>query len=518
MRQSVHVRGHAHFQLEVVAVDAAVGFIEPPRVLACIARPAGHAHQHGGEAFPLQVAGEGLGAAAEDRVHVATGVGHAGQARADQGRDVPADVIPAAALVAGPGHRIALDAAPAHHRPQERARIGVVHDAVERGLVGIHGELIALAGPGHVQLLHAAAGGADFPGDLVDAVLGPQAGPEAVLRQPQYGLGQLFVAAAVTIVGEDPAAGHVVLAVLPGHAVDHVGGGAGRAVAPAVGHAARLFDVIAIVVAVGVAIGERPARQQAGAAGQRGVTVQQRMQAGPDEVVRIEAVLAVQQRGLVGLAQIVGAVAPGIAQHAPAPRAQQHRRRVGAIAFFPATGVRHLQFAALELEATVLLATAVEVLIAFAGEHLHALVLVQVQRLQFAPQRDIAVALAADQRQAQWLALDVQDQRIGADAHLVGILFQLDGNLRGRLRQHDRGGLVAGTGERAVAAGAHAQDVIAQQVHAHRGAGIGAERPTGGAVVGGGGTDRTQVTHRRGTGGAAQRHCGKQCNRQTSAS
>ncbi len=518
MRQPVHVRGHAHFQLEVVAVDAAVGLVEPPRMLARIARPAGHAHQHGGEALPLQVAGEGLGAATEDRIDVTTGIGHAGQAGADQGRDVPTDVIPAAALVAGPGHRVALDAAPAHHRPQERARLRVVQDAVERGLVGIHRELIALAGPGHVQLLHAAAGGAHFPGDLVDAVLGPQPGLEAVLRQPLHGLGQLFVAAAVTIVGQDPAAGHVVLTVLPGHAVDDIRRGAGRAIAPAFGDAAGLLDVVAVVVTVGVAIGERPARQQTGAAGQRGVAVQQRVQAGPDEVVRIEAVFAVQQCGLVGLAQIVGAVAPRVAQHAPTARAQQHRRRVGTIALFPATGVRHLQFAALELEATVLLAAAVEVLSAVTGEHLHALVLVQVQRLQFAPQRHIAVALTAHQRQTQWLALDMQHQGIGADAHLVGIFFQLGGNLRGRLRQHDRRGLVAGTGERAVAAGTHAQHIIAQQVHAHGGAGIGAECPAGGAIVGGGGTDRTQVAHGRGTGGAAQRHCGKQCDRQTSAS
>ncbi len=270
---------------------------------------------------------------------------------------MPADVIPTAALVAGPGHRVTLDAGPAHHRPQEGARIGVVEDAVEGLAVGIHRELVALAGPGHVELLHAAAGLAHFPGDLVHAVLGPQAGTEAMFRQPLHGLRQLLVAAAVAVVGQDPAAGHVMFAVLLGHAVDHIRRGAGRAVAPAFGHGAGLFAVLGVVVAVGIAVGERPARDHVRAAGQLGIAFDQLRQVGADEVVGIEAVFAVQQGGLVGLAQVVAAIAPGVAQHAPATAAEQHRRRARAITFFPAAGVGHFQFATLELETAVLLAT-----------------------------------------------------------------------------------------------------------------------------------------------------------------
>src|SRR5690606_20356889 len=122
---------------------------------------------------------------------------------------------------------------------------------------------------------------------------------------------QIGIAAAVAVVGQDPAAGHVVLAVLLRHAVDHVRGGAGGAVAPAAGYGARLLAVVAVVVAVGVTVGERPARQQPGAAGQRGVAVEQCVQVGADEVVGVEAVFLVQQRGGFRFTQVVVAVAPG---------------------------------------------------------------------------------------------------------------------------------------------------------------------------------------------------------------
>ena len=86
---------------------------------------------------------------------------------------MPADVIPTAALIARPRHRIALDAGPTHHRPQERARVGIIEDAVIRLLVGIHRELVALASPGHIEFLHAGAGLAHFPRNFVHAVFGP---------------------------------------------------------------------------------------------------------------------------------------------------------------------------------------------------------------------------------------------------------------------------------------------------------------------------------------------------------
>ncbi|VUM28125.1 hypothetical protein PGKDCPLP_04212 [Stenotrophomonas maltophilia] len=511
VHQPVHVGGQAHLQLQVIAVDAAVGLVVPPRVLARVRRPAAHAHQHRGEGLPLQVAGEGLGAAAEDRIDVAAGVGHAGQPRTDQGRYVPADVIPAAALVAGPCHGIALDAGPAHHRPQERARIGIVEDAVECLAVGVHRELVALAGPGHVQLLHAAAGLAHFPGDLVDAVLGPQAGAETILGQALHRFRQLLVTAAVTIIGQDPATGHVVGAVLLGHAVDHIRGGAGRAVAPAFGHGAGLLAVVAVVVAIGIAVGQRPARDHVGAAGQLGVALDQFRQVGADEVVRIEAVFAVQQRGLVGLAQIVAAIAPGIAQHAPATAAQQHRRRAGAVALFPAAGVGHFQLAALELVTAVLLAATVIAFIGLRGQHLHALRGIQVQRLQFLPQRGGLTVVQALQAQAQRLPLHMQHQRIGAYADFLRVFFQLRLHVRLGLRQHDRRGLVAGAGQRAVAAGLHADDVGGRQFDADARALVGLQIPALHAVAAGAGADRTQVADRLGPGRHGRQH---QCRQQ----
>ncbi|MNV24236.1 hypothetical protein D3C71_1152920 [compost metagenome] len=307
------------------------------------------------------------------------------------------------------------------------------------------------------------------------------------------------------------------VAVLPGHAVHHVGGAAGGAIAPAVGHAAGLLDVVAVVVAVGIAVGERPARQQAGAAGQRGVAVQQCMQARADEVIRIEAVFAMQQGGLVGLAQVVAAIAPGVAQHAPAARTEQHRGGIGAVALFPAAGIGDLQFAALELETAVLLATAIEVFIGLAGEHLHALRGVQVQRLQLAPQRHVAAVLAPVQRQPQRLPLDVQHQGRGADAHFGGVLFQPGSHAARRLRQHDRRRLVAGPAQAAVASGLHAQHVLAQQVHAQQRAVVGTDVPARAPVLVGGGGDTGQVAQRRGHG-RRDRQRGKQCHPQASTS
>ncbi len=313
MRQGVHQRCQAQLELEVAAVDRTVGLLEPPGVLALGLRPAGHAHQHRREALPLQVARVGLGAAPEDAVDVAGGIDLARQARADQGRNVPSDVVPAAALVAGPGDGIALDAGPAHDCPDEWPRVGIAQDALVGRMVRIHGELVALAGPGHVQLLHARAGLADLPGDLVDAVLGPQPGAEAVALETLHDLGQVCVAAAIAVVGQDPATGHVVLAVLAGHALDRVGRLAAGAIAPAVGDGAGLADVVAVVIAIGVAELERPARQQPGVAGQLGVVREHLAQAAADEVVGIEAPLLVLEADLVVHAQVIVAVAPGVA-------------------------------------------------------------------------------------------------------------------------------------------------------------------------------------------------------------
>ncbi len=211
-----------------------------------------------------------------------------------------------------------------------------------------------------------------------------------------------------------------------------------------------------------------------------------------------------QQRRLVRLAQIVIAVAPGVAQHAPAARAQQHRRGTGAIAFFPAAGIGDFQFAALELEAAVLLSAAVEMFAGLAGQHLHALLGVQIQRLQLAPQRRDLVAGHAFERQAQRLALDAQHQRGGADARFPRVFLETEIHLARRLRQHDRRGLVAGRRQLALAAGLHAHGVGAQQIHAHPRAAVGGDVPAGHAVTRLRGLQRAHVAHVLGKGGGAR--------------
>ncbi|MNM66808.1 hypothetical protein D3C81_783120 [compost metagenome] len=316
--QGIHIGSEAHLQLQIAAVDVAVRLLEPPRMLALGGGPAGHAHQDGCKAFPLQVAQIGFRAAAKDGVDVARRIRLAGQARADQRGNVPADVVPAGALVARPRHGVALDAGPAHHRPQERPAVGVVQDAVVGGLVRVHGKLVALARPRHVQLLHAAARLAHFPGDLVDAVFRPQTREKTVAGQAFHGFRQVRVAAAVAVIGQNPAARHVVFAVLARHRFHHVRRLARRAIAPALRHGAGLFHVVTIVVAIGIAVFQRPAGQHARAARQVRVAGDDVAQVLADKEIRIETPFRVLQRNLLLVAQVVVAVGPGIAQHAPA--------------------------------------------------------------------------------------------------------------------------------------------------------------------------------------------------------
>ncbi len=103
------------------------------------------------------------------------------------------------------------------------------------------------------------------------------------------------------------------LSVLAGHALDRVGRLAAGAIAPALGDGAGLADVVAVVIAIGVAELERPARQQPGVAGQLGVVREHLAQAAADEVVGIEAPLLVLEADLVVHTQVVVAVAPGVA-------------------------------------------------------------------------------------------------------------------------------------------------------------------------------------------------------------
>ncbi|KAG1254532.1 hypothetical protein G6F68_010806 [Rhizopus microsporus] len=203
-----------------------------------------------------------------------------------------------------------------------------------------------------------------------------------------------------------------------------------------------------------------------------------------------------QQRGLVWLAQVVAAIAPGVAQHAPAAAAEQHGCRAGAVALFPAAGIGHLQLAPLELVAAVLLATTEVAFVSLRGQHLHALRGIQVQRLQFLPQRGGLAVVQALQAQAQRLPLHMQHQCIGTHADFLRVFFQLRLYVRLRLRQYDRRGLVARAGQRAIAAGLHADDVGRRQFDADARALVGLQVPALHAVAAVAGGHRTQVADR----------------------
>ena len=105
------------------------------------------------------------------------------------------------------------------------------------------------------------------------------------------------------------------------------------------------------------------------------------------KVIGIKTIFLMCQRGGVGVAQVVFAITPRIAQHAPAARTQQHGRGAGTVAFFPTAGIRNRQAAAFEFIAAILLAATKEAFTGIAGQHLHGLRCIQIQRLQFMPQR-----------------------------------------------------------------------------------------------------------------------------------
>ncbi len=313
----VEVRHQPHLELEVLAVDGEVRLGEAPGLLVLIAggrvgrAPARHGHEGGGEGLPLEVAGVRLGAAAEDAVDVAGGVVEAGQAGAGDGGDVPAHVVPGAVGVAGPDDGVALGAGPAVDGPDVAAGVGVLLDAVDGLLDAGEGALVAAADPGDVRLHAAGAGDADLVGDGAEAGGGPQSGLEALgLQGVDGGFERGGVAAAVAVVGQEPARGHVGCAGVGGVA-DHVGGGL---VAQAV--------VVALVVGVGgvetvgIAELEAPHRRHEGLSADVGVRVEYGLERIAGEVPGVEALLVVGEGG--GGVETVRTRGPGVAHDAVA--------------------------------------------------------------------------------------------------------------------------------------------------------------------------------------------------------
>jgi hypothetical protein len=210
----------------------------------------------------------------------------------------------------------------------------------------------------------------------------------------------------------------------------------------------------------------------------------------------------------VVLAQIVAAVRPGIAQHAPAAGTHEEWRRAWAIALFPAARIGHVKLAALELEAAILLAATEEAFRLVAGKSLHTGLVAQFQRLHFAPQRQGFTS--TEQGETYRVAVNAQGQSGGAQQNVVRLLAYAMLNTSSRLADHDGGSLVAGICEFAFRAGPDTQYIVLQQADTHDGAGFGCQVP-GLSVWPGGrcGSDAAQLPKRGGQCGASgQSHDG----------
>ena len=319
--------------------------------------------------------------------------------------------LPVAGLIARPDRRVALAAGPGARRPHEPARVGVLLDALIRVAHAVERELIAAADPRDVELHHARSVVAHFGGDALEAVLGPEAGDEAELLQRRDRLGQFAVAAAVAVVRHDPRARHVVRAVLLRdlrHDVHRLAG---------------------LVVAVGVAEAEAPARHHERPAGDERVVVEDLLERRPVEVVRVEARLVVRERER--REEIVLARRHRVAEHAVARRAHVERRRVRRRAVVPAARVEpDVDRRVAMREVAVLHAAAVEVLVVAALERLHRRRAVG-DRLRLLP--DHRGVRLVEHREAQRPLVDTQDDGLALDAVVVAGIARRERDRRARV-------------------------------------------------------------------------------------
>ena len=324
-----------------------------------------------------------------------------------------ADEVPRAGLVAGPANAIALRAGPPLHGPDEGARVGILLNALGGDLVALQGVLIGRARPSHIDLLHAGAGGADLPFDAVERAFGPKAGVEAEVGEGVDGVAQLHVAAAVAIVDQQPAAGHIILAVGLGH-LDRVDGGhlLEGAVLVLGGVLGRF---VAGDIGIGIAQLQTPARDEVGPTGKLGVEVQGAGEVGAHKVEGVEAVLVVGGlNGILGR-EVVDALREGVAQHAVAGVGHIPRRGVGVTALAPVAIGTNLNLTALVREVAILLAATIEELIGRGLERLGGAIGREIQGRSFGP---------------NWRAIAV-GQREGG----VGLI---DGELQGRGGEGER--------------------------------------------------------------------------------
>ena len=417
--ERIEIRSRADLLLERLADMRLVRLGIAPRALVHVA-PAVHHINRRRPRLPLQIAQIRFVRSSEDAVDIRGGVRLARHRRAGDRRDHVADEIPAAVLVARPADAVALRSRPAEHRPDERAGVGVGGDAQIRVGVALKRVLrlifSALTRPRDIELLNARSDCPHLPGDAVERTLRPKSCVEAVLPEIVRHRAEHRVAAAVAVVDENPAAGHIVLAVLFGDTLDDIGRRLGES---SVGLLIRELGVLlASHVGVGVTKLKPPHRQHVGAPRRLGVPVENRREndfslgGAADEVERIEAILLVHQRRGLLVGEIVRARREGMSHHAEALRRHHERSGIGRAALGPVVVAVDQKLAPLVREVSDLLAAAVVAHILRRSEPLDAVRIGEIERRGFG--EDELAALR--------------------DAHAFGLLVEIDSHL-GRLER-----------------------------------------------------------------------------------
>ncbi len=151
MAKGIHKGRKAKFQAKVFAVYRCIRFTVNVGLFV-FRSPARHGHKRRRETFPLQVAGKCFITSGKDAVDVAGCTIQSRKPRAAYRRNMPADIIPAALLVASPHHRVSLGPGPSADRPDETPGIAVVFYSFVSCPASVDSEFIPLANPGYVKL------------------------------------------------------------------------------------------------------------------------------------------------------------------------------------------------------------------------------------------------------------------------------------------------------------------------------------------------------------------------------
>ena len=459
---SIGVGHQFALEFEIPAVDASGRFAQRFGVFG-IAAPAVHIEFHRREGFPLKFAHvDGHVLTAEDTIDITRDIGLAAQSRADEGRDMEANVLPVAAcLVARPDTGIALRTGPAVQADDEGAGVRAVvgHNFADIGHT-VQAETIACADPSHVGLEHTHASIAHFLDNValqegfdaffrVEVALRPQADFHAFATGVFAKLAQvlniavegsrLAIACSVAVVGEEPSQGHIVAEV----AVD---GGAGRElIVLSVGAVEGLADAavvllafvvslavfveheavfggcpIVAVVGIEVALVEAELGQQHGVTRQLVEVAEQTGGCFVDHKEHIEVVLVVGENHAVRLrgSEVVLTGAERVPEDAIAARRPIERRGRGHTAVHPVVRILNGNHLALVREAAVLHTAAVEVILGVGAEGHRHLALLESHGL--GPFNDHLVGIEVAHAEQARLAVNVYGQTLRADG---GISF-----------------------------------------------------------------------------------------------